>query len=330
MEQNARNLTRMTSELMSINNLIKMKYLKLLLLFNILLINTLLLSQDSYEARKIIDFHAVNKSENMLKTNEAKFLDKFSLGIKGGVNFSLIVPYERFTVFSGQAPESYEKDYEAFSKNMGMQMGFILMYDITQIIKISLQPSMNDYVYKYNNTYEWAGKTTLKYESKFAHSLRFFELPLIVGIYTTYPTWQPYMQAGIYYGKIIDAHSKIKTIETSNNLGSSDKELEYETAAYTADLYAKNHYGALVGGGISYITGNIRIGLEANYRLLISNLNTTETQYMNNQIVSSNYDVPDKFKFSNLEISLNLIVALSSQKQDGRSSGAGSIFCPSY
>ncbi len=307
-----------------------MKYLKSILLINLLFINVLVIAQDNYYEDKPIDKNIVNNDENTYKITEKKFVDKFSLGIKGGANFSLIIPYERFTIFSGQNPESYEKEYGSVTSNIGMQMGFILMYDLSQILKLSLQPSLNDYVYKYKNKYEWAGKTNLEYETEFAHKLRFFELPIMLGIYTTYSSWQPYMQAGLYYGRILGAHSDINVVETSSNLGNANQDLEYKTTAYTADLYAKNHYGILAGGGISYLAGNMRIGIDATYRLILSNLNTTETQYMNNQVVSGNYDVPDKFKFSNIAINLSLIVSLSSQKQDGRSSGAGSVFCPSY
>lgn len=287
-------------------------------------------SQDSFEEAKLIDDDLNSLAIKSAQKTSSSFFDKFQLGIKGGINFSLIIPFERQSIFSGQDAQSFEKDYEGIQKNIGMQFGFIFMYDITRLIKISLQPGLNDYVYKYKNSYTWAGKTNLQYESEFAHRLRFFEIPLMVGLYTTYSSWQPYFQGGIYYARLLNANSNIKNIETSSNLSGSEQKLEYETGAHTPDLYAKNHYGALAGVGISYLTGNMRIGLEANYRLLLSNLNTTETQYMNNQIVSGNYDVPDKFKFSNLAITLNLIVSLSSTKPDGRSRGSGSVFCNDY
>ncbi len=306
-----------------------MKHFKLILVFAVLFFSTYTFSQDSYEKLKLIDDDFSYLAQNAAKKGQSKFLEKFSLGIKGGVNFSLIIPFERAAIFSGQVLESYEKDYDVFAKNTGMQMGFILMYDITQVVKISLQPGLNNYAYKYKTMYEWAGRTNIQYESAFTHRIRFFELPLMVGFYTTYNTFQPYLQAGIYYGRLLGADSQIKVVETSSNLGTSSQELEYETAAYTAGVYSKNHFGALAGAGISYLKGNMRIGLEANYRLLVSALNTTETQYMNNQIVSGGYDVPDKFKFSNLAITLNLIVSLSSKKQN-QGGGAGSAFCPSY
>lgn len=252
-------------------------------------------------------------------------MDNFSVGIKGGVNFSLAIPLSRSSIFSGQAPEDYEKDYNFFLQNVGMQMGFIIMYDLTKMLKISLQPSTNDYTYKYKNTYNWTGNTVLQYEAEYAQKLRFLEIPLIVGFYAAnYQTWQPYFQGGVYYGRVMDATTQISVVETSTNLVGSDQSLSYTTLANSKDLYGKSHFGILAGAGISYLAGSTRIGLEANYRLLITNLNTTETQFVNNQVVSGGYDVPDKFKFSNLAITLNVIVPLVCKNSSSR---GGAVFC---
>ena len=250
--------------------------------------------------------------------------DKFSIGIKGGVNFSLIIPYSRNSIFSGQDRDSYNKDYNFFIQNVGMQMGFIVMYDINKIIKLSLQPSSNDYSYKYRNTYAWQGNTNLEYETQYNQKLRFFEVPLILGFYMSYQKWQPYFQGGIYYGKIIDATTVISVVETSTNLAGSNQSLNYSTNSNSRDLYRRNQFGVLAGAGLAYLAGKTRIGLEANYRLLLTNLNTTETQFVNNQVVSGNYDVPDKFKFSNLAITLNVVVPLVCKNSSSR---GGAVFC---
>ncbi len=251
-------------------------------------------------------------------------LDKLSLGIMGGANFSMVIPLSRSSIFSGQTPDDFKKDYNFFIENLGMQMGFIMMYDINKIIKLSIQPSSNDYSYKYSNAYQWTGNTNLLYETQNTQKLRFFEVPIIVGFYMSYKTWQPYFQGGIYYGRLINGVTDISVVETSSNLAGSSQSLSYSTSANSTDLYQKNHYGILAGAGISYLFGRSKIGIEANYRLLLTNLNTIETQYMNNQVVSGNYDVPDKFKFSNLAFSINILVPLMCSNNTSR---AGSLFC---
>ncbi len=300
-----------------------MKQTKLYLLL-ILLGGNCVFAQDSFiETNTFLDLksRAPQYSRNGLGFS----MDNLSVGIKGGVNFSLVIPFSRNSIFSGQVPEGYEKDYNFFLENIGMQMGFILMYDVNRLIKVSLQPSSNDYTYKYRNTYIWTGTTELQYEAEYAQKLRFFEVPLIIGFYmANFQTWQPYFQGGIYYGRVMDATTLVSVVETSTNLVGSDQSLSYTTLANSKDLYGKNHFGVLAGAGISYLAGSTRIGLEANYRLLLTNLNTTETQFANNQVVSGGYDVPDKFKFSNLAITLNVIVPLVCKNSSSR---GGAVFC---
>lgn len=300
----------------------KLKHTHLLILF--LLFNLQLsFAQDAFIENKLFDFYEAT-SAKAFRGGRGFSFDKFSIGIKGGINFSLIIPYHRSSVFTGQPAENLDKNYNFFLENLGTHMGFIIMYDINRFLKLSLQPSSNDYVYKYRNTYNWQGNTNLQYQSDFDHKVRFFEVPLILGLYMTYQTWQPYFQGGVYYGRVLDATTEVSVVETSTNLSGSNSSLDYLTAYNSADLYGKNQFGVLAGAGIAYLAGNTRIGLEANYRLLISNLNTTETQYMNNQVVSGNYDVPDKFKFSNLAITLNVIVPLVCKNSSSR---GGAVFC---
>ncbi|NJO88279.1 MAG: PorT family protein [Chloroflexia bacterium] len=300
-----------------------MKQIKLYLLL-VLMGGNFVFAQDSFvETSNYLEFKSM--APQYARNGRGFSMDNFSVGIKGGINFSLAIPLSRSSVFSGQSPEDYEKDYNFFLQNRGMQMGFILMYDVNRLIKVSLQPSSNDYTYKYSNTYAWTGTTVLQYEAEYAQKLRFFEVPLIVGFYmANFQTWQPYFQGGIYYGRVLDATTSISIVETSTNLVGQNQSLSYTTLANSKDLYGKNHFGVLAGAGISYLAGSTRIGLEANYRLLLTNLNTTETQFSNNQVVSGGYDVPDKFKFSNLAITLNVIVPLVCKNSSSR---GGAVFC---
>lgn len=279
-------------------------------------------SQDNYESL-FINHEELQENKLMYK-NEFFSWDKLSVGVKGGINFSLIIPFDRKSVFSGQDPGGYEKDYLFPLQNRGLSLGFIIRYDITKVLKLSIQPSSNDYKYGYTTLYQWAGNTNLQIESEYNHKLRFFELPLILGVHTTYQTWQPYFQGGVYWGRILDATTETSVVETSTNLVGSEDSESYTTLANSASLYKKNQYGLVVGAGLAYQAGRTTIGLEANYRLVLSNLNTTETQFMNNQVVSGSYDVPDKFKFSNLELTLNIIVPLICRNSSTRN---GSVFC---
>lgn len=303
-----------------------MKYYRLFCLIFAIWFNDYIFSQDIFENNPILGNESINPvGVYRMPPGKIFSAEKFAVGIKGGINFSLVIPFERSTIFSGNATNGYDKDYNPFYQNVGFHMGFIVQYDISRILKISIQPSSIDFTYKYATNYSWQGNTNLVYDSEFAHKIRFFEVPLILGFHMTYKPWQPYFQGGIFYSRLINANTLISVQETSTNLTGSEQSLSYTTTANSTDLFNNNHYGIIAGAGIAYVVGNTRIGLEANYRIFLSNLNTVETQFNNNQIVSGNYDVPDKFKLSNLAFTLNVIVPLVC-KNAGSSKGRA-VFC---
>jgi hypothetical protein len=251
-------------------------------------------------------------------------LDKFTFGAFYGVNFSQVIPIERSSIFSNNSNESFEKDYTMFYRNFGTQFGIILNYNLSKIFTIGLYPSLTDYSYRYENIYQWSGNTNLQYQANIMHRLNFFELPLILGIHTTFKKWQPYYQGGIYYGHFKGSNTSFSVVETSPNLAGTNQTISYSTTVNSSDQYVKNQYGLLAGVGIAYVLGGLKIGLEGNLKFLMSNLNTIESRYQNNIVVSGNYDVPDRFKFSNLSINLNITVPLVCKNQSGKN---GSLFC---
>ena len=251
-------------------------------------------------------------------------LERLSIGAGGGINFSIIIPFSRNSIFSGLANANYDKEYNAFIENLGTQFGFYVLYDINQFIKLSLCPSSNDYTYKYSTSYQWSGNTNLVYDTEYSQKIRMYEVPLQVGLYLNYGQFQPYFQGGVYYGRLVSGTSDMSVIESSSNLAGSVQSLNYSTSANSGNLYQKNHYGLLAGAGISYLFGKSRLSLEASYKVLLSDLNSVETVFGNNQIVSGNYDVPDKFKFSNLSVNLILVVPLKCKNSDSRGSA---VFC---
>ncbi|MFN8254798.1 MAG: hypothetical protein U0W24_03860 [Bacteroidales bacterium] len=262
------------------------------------------------------------------KSNAAKkffSIDRLSIGFGGGINFSLILPLSENSIFTGIAPAEYQKDYSSFVENVGSQFQFLILYDINNFLKLGLQPSSNDYVYKYTTSYEWTGNTNLIYETLYTQRIRMYEVPLMLGLYLNYGNFQPYFQGGGYYGRLVSGISDMSVVETSSNLAGSTQSLNYTTSANSGNLYQKNHYGLVVGSGIAYLFGRSRLSLEADYKVLLSDLNSDETAFVNNQVVSGNYDVPDKFKFSNLSINLILVVPLKCK--NGGSSKGGAVFC---
>jgi hypothetical protein len=299
-----------------------MNYKKLFLLFSTFSFIIIINSQDNFisDSKDIFPYELNQTNQK----NRAFSLDKFSFGVYGGINFSQIIPLTRYSIFNSSNNSNLEKDYELFFKNIGFQTGFIINYKLNNIITISLEPVNIDYTYKYKNTYQWTGHTNLLFESDFTHRLSFFEIPLIVGFHTTFKKWQPYYLAGVYYGFLKNANTDISVNESSTSLSGSNQVMNYSTNVNSTNQYTSNQFGALGGIGISYAAGGLKINLDARVRLLFTNLNTDESRFQNNMIVSGAYDVPDKFKLTNLSVNLGITVPLLCKNQSGR---GGAVFC---
>ena len=294
----------------------QLKYL--ILVIAVGLFSELLLSQDSFENFSTENYILEYSSQKITAGSKGSGLENLAMGIKGGVNFSLIIPVSGNSVFSGSGGD-YSKQYNPFYQNIGYQVGFVLRYSITREIKINLQPSMIDYSFKYSNEYSWQGTTNLSYLVDHHQNMRYFEIPLLVGYYFKAQQWQPYVQAGAYYARLMNSNSYADVTETSNN-----QTLNYSTTVNSNGIYKENQYGLIGGGGIRYAAGKAMIGIEANYRFLLSKLSSTASLYGNNQVIGG-YDITDDLLFNNIAISINITVPL----QCADSKDGPYIFCKS-
>ena len=287
------------------------------LLFVLLLLYSFMgFSQDYYE--KPISELLIHPQKIYKKQSGKKSFswENFTMGIKGGINFSIVIPITNNSIFSGT---DSEKDYSPFYQNLGYQTGFIMRYSLSRDIKISIQPSINDYAYRYSTEYSWTGSTNLTYLLEYEQSMRFFEIPFIVGYYFRAKNWQPYIQGGGYYAMLMNSNSYTDITETTDN------QILTSTSTINADgIYNKNQFGILAGAGIRYAAGRTLIGFEANYRFMLSPLSSTKSRYGNNQVIG-NYDVSDEILFNNIAFTINITVPLvCNAKKEGPF-----IFCKS-
>ena len=275
-----------------------------ILIFLSILFSEFIQSQDSFEIDNFSanseSFYSIQKTPSGSKGFSA---ENISMGIFGGVNFSLVIPTFGNSVFSSNGG-NYSKEYDAFYKNIGYQMGFLVRYNLSREIKISIQPATIEYSFGYQNQYSWQGTTNLSYLVEHNQNMRFFEIPLMIGYFFRAEEWQPYIQAGGYYARLMSSNSYADVTETTDF-----QTLQYSTTVNSNGIYKKNQYGVLVGGGLRYAAGKTMIGVEANYRFLLSKLSSTATRFDNNQTIG-NYDISDELLLNNLAISIIVTVPL--------------------
>ena len=76
-----------------------------------------------------------------------------------------------------------------------------------------------------------------------------------------------------------------------------------------SDLFAKHHWGLVVGGGIYYPMGNVRLNLDVTYKIGMSNISSTQNRYSSDRL-SGVGDSLDDITLNNLAVSVGCLFPL--------------------
>lgn len=249
------------------------------------------------------------KAPPRARNANSEFLDKqWWLGFKAGVNFSKAVVEQSYGVY---APANYEasetdKTYDDWS-GLGAQATVEVTFTFRQF-SISLQPTYRSSKFTYSNHYEWddEGDPQLILDYKQEHKVDWAEFPLLFRYDITESKLRPYVQVGAYYAFLINANKSIQTSGIDYASGSENKFTEPAIIVGASDLFAKNHWGLVFGGGVNYHVGNIRLNLDVMYRKGMSLINSTENRYGDARLTGTG-DVMDDIKLNNIAVSLGCL-----------------------
>ncbi len=284
-------------------------------LMTIFFLHLAIFASAQYKVKK----KSYNKDKDRLKSGFES--SQWWLGIKVGGNLTGANPQTRYSLYSTTSatanPTIYDKQYGNLNQT-GFQFGVFTTYNFFRGISVSVQPSFGRYRFQYQNNYVWQSATvaTDKLELNYNHvqTLDYLELPVMIKYdflrdILGETRFKPYIQAGIYYGLLINAS---KTVEVSGVDYAAGGINAFSNASITTkitDLYKKNNFGVIFGGGLSYDYGNVRFALECNYRLGLSQIAEPSKRFSNNQL-NGIADVQDDIKLNNLEFSFGLLFPL--------------------
>lgn len=244
----------------------------------------------------------------------AQHMRNMTLGIGTDAGFTIIHPIERYSVFvSNEASDSeiFDKNYEPFFKNFGMQYSFIIYYALSDKLELSFQPGLLNYNYKYYNTYDFTGSQSYSLRYDIKHNIRFVDLPLGLKYNFKGDKFTPYIHAGIYYGLRENSTKYITKTETG-----TFGEFEFEKESLGADsTVIVSNIGSFAGFGLSYNFKYSKIALEANFRYGFHNITDKNFRNNNNTLTGKYYDVPDDMRIMNISIGIRYTVSLKCVKK---------------
>lgn len=238
------------------------------------------------------------------------------VGVRGGINLSSSSSQQSYSVFSytQNATTGFDtKEYHSFNLP-GLQFGFSVSYEFMQGLSANILPSYASYRFSYENSFRWydtensTKSVTTGYN--IVTRLQYIDLPLTFKYEFTRSAFKPYIHVGAFYAFLTDAIKKVETTGIDIASGSDSEINVTELSVGIEDRTKKANYGLIGGLGFTYNVGNARLGLEANYRYGMQNLDNGEFKYTDSQLITGAYDVPDDYSLNSIEISMQVIIPL--------------------
>ncbi|MBT1705204.1 outer membrane beta-barrel protein [Chryseosolibacter indicus] len=232
------------------------------------------------------------------------------VGLKGGPNLSKAVVEQTYSVV---APTNYElseitKQYKHY-KNLGGQATL----DITFYFRgfsASFQPTYRHSRFEYTNNYEWtsAAEGSRLFQMKYTQlqKIDYLDLPLVAKYEFGIDRIRPFIQAGLYTTKLLNANKIVEVTKTDFASGGVNEIVDDPIIVGATDLFAKNHWGFIAGAGLNYNLGNVRLNLDFQYKYGMSNIASTKNRQGNDRLAGVG-DSLDNIKLNTIAISVGCL-----------------------
>ena len=121
--------------------------------------------------------------------------------------------------------------------------------------------------------------------------------------------FRPYIQAGFYYSRLIDARKTLATSGSDMASGGSGPFTTEEVTFGADDLFIKTNIGWAAGAGVHYDIWNVRLSLNILYRSGINNITNGGNRYSENPLTGTG-DAMDDISLRNIDINLGCVFPL--------------------
>lgn len=231
---------------------------------------------------------------------------QFYIGMRGGISLTKAHVLNRYSSFvsTTDPDETYDKSYKNYSKSgafVGLEFDFYF-----KGFTASFQPNYRRQIYSYSNSYEWRDTSNasnyLQLEYHQDTRLDYIELPLFIKYDILKKNFRPFVQVGFYYGILNGATKHLVVDGTDNASGTARHFNQQDDIVGAKNSFIKSSIGMGYGVGCSYKVGNVRLVLDATYRMGINNISNVSNRYTANSFSGAG-DVSDDIKLNNIAFS---------------------------
>ncbi|NIM11874.1 MAG: outer membrane beta-barrel protein [Candidatus Aminicenantes bacterium] len=244
------------------------------------------------------------------------------VGVKLGTNFTIAKSFNSYSIFEPvyeTGEDNYEKKYDFhFNHSRGTQLGIIVEYALSKNLSIYIQPVLSMLKFQYKDSQyiehsvqmEENNLDSFTRDSTSRQTLHYIEIPLLLKYQLGRAKLKPYLQIGGFLSIMRSAY-KMMSIKITEVIG------QYQGSSTTLieDIPIKDHItrsrsGFCLGAGIDYDAGDLRLGIEINYKHLLGNIVNKDHRF-DKDILLGYYDVFDDITIRNVEISLKVLLPIS-------------------
>jgi hypothetical protein len=244
------------------------------------------------------------------KENEQFLKKQWWIGLKGGINLTKPTVEKSYSVVSptNYQPADIGKKYESFRK-LGSQVAIEVTFYFSGV-SLSFQPAYRHIQFEYTNHYQWENlevpENRLELFYHQTQKVDYIDLPLIVKYEIAGDKIRPYVQLGAYSALLVNANKEVSITRIDYASGGTNTTDDEAIIVGATDLFAKKHWGWLAGAGVYYNVGNIRLNLDVQYKMGMSNISSTKNRYSSDRL-SGVGDAMDDLQTNTLAISVGCL-----------------------
>ncbi len=253
-------------------------------------------------------------------------LPQWSLGIKGGVNLSDVIPTQPYQVITPldlssnlTSHKTYDESYTGLGNHIGLTAGFAVMPQLV----IGLEPGYATYKFGYQNSYEWQQfedqQKMVEVDLDVDQVISYLDIPLYFKYHLKTGPLKPFILVGGYYGFRTNADKNISSTIGDSAAGGSGELVTSEQRIGVDDLFIRSSAGLMGGAGVSLDLGGspadpsggtdlgtVRFLAGVNYRHGLHNIVDVKNRFEDSILTSGYYDVTDDLELRSLEIYLGV------------------------
>lgn len=224
------------------------------------------------------------------------------VGLVSGITYAHPTVGQSYAELLSLVGSEIDKQYGSDNVQLGISSGIAATAALTPSLQLSASVRYTTLKYTYQYSYGWMDEENpenqLVSEQTHQHALGYVEFPLHVRYGIPLQRFKPFVQAGLVYGRLLQARKSLAASTTDYASGAATSVLTVTQMTDITHLYVKSYVGYSLGGGMAYNFGGVVVVLDAEYRRGFNTITDRENRYTATRHLAGLGNVSDDIKLN--------------------------------